>query len=270
MMYLGTLGRMVAIKCPTAQRVAPAERYSFNTTLGGTVKAQVGPAGRRTWDIGLGQLSTPADVGAIMDFASGVWGSGPFWFVPADAPVVNLLTPYAASCDPADLSLSGGSELLGSPPMSLDGDGFAARSVWTNGAGTVTFGGPVPIIPGQSVTGSAWVIGTGMLRLVFVDSNGTELSSVDSTPAGWSTPQRLTATARAPRTASAVQLMIAGPISQAARPAITWTNTAYEWGDGQGCHKAIVHNASRDLIKALHTPRAGRWSYVSFTVQEVG
>lgn len=270
MMYLGTLGRMVAIKCPTAQRVTPAERYTFNTTLGGTVKAQAGPVGRRTWDISLGKLSTPSDVGALLDFATGAWGSGPFWFVPADAPVVNLLTPDAASCDPDALTFSGGAESLGSPPMSLGDDGFAARSVWKNDTGTATFGGPVPIIPGQPVTGSAWVIGTGMLRLVFVDSNGAELSSADSTPAGWSTPKRLTATAMAPRTASAVQLMIAGPITQAARPAITWTSTAYEWGDGQGCDKAIAHNANRDLVKALDDPRTGRWSDVSFTVQEVG
>ena len=270
MIYLGTLGRMMPIKCPTQQQVAPAERYTFNTTLGGTVKAQAGPPGRRTWAIGLGQLTTPSDVGALMDFATGVWGSGPFWFVPADAPIVNLLTPDAASCHPDSLILRNGAELLGSPPLALGADGFAARSVWKNRDGIAAFGGPVPIVSGQLVTGSAWVAGAGTLRLIFVDQHGAEIVSTDSPAAGWSTPQRLSATARAPRTAAGVQLAITGLITQAARPAITWTPTAYEWGDGQGCDKAIIHNLSRDVTKAWDDPNTGRWSDVSFTVQEVG
>lgn len=272
MMYLGTPGRMVAIKCPTTQRVNHADRYSFATTLGGKVKAQAGPVGRRTWDVSLGQLSTPSDVGALMDFAKGAWGSGPFWFVTADAPVVNLLTPQVAQCDPGSITVSSGTELLGTPPMDLGADGVAAQSVWKTATttGTATFGGPVPVLPGQPVTGSAWVIGTGTLRLVFLGPSGTQLATIDSEAAAWSTPQRLAVTTTAPGTATAVQLVAAGPLTHAARPAVTWTNQPYEWGDGQGCPKAVVHNASRDVVKAWDDPRTGRWSEISFTVQEVG
>lgn len=270
MMYLGTLGRMVPIKCPTTQRVAPADRYSFNTTLGGAVKAQAGPVGRRTWGIGLGPLSTPSDVGALMDFANGAWGAGPFWFVPADAPVVNMLSPGAASCAPDSVIVSDGAELLGTPPMHLDDDRVAARSVWKTPTGTATFGPPVPVLPTKPVTGSAWVLGQGSVQLRFVDSAGQHITTATSAQPGSTTPHRLAVTATAPATAAAVQLVITGPITQAARPALTWTDQAYEWGDGQGCPQAVVHEVGRDLVKAWDDPRTGRWSELSFTVQEVG
>src|SRR5690625_4816542 len=103
MIYLGTPGRMVGISCPAEQRLATAERYSFQTTLEGRVKAQVRPIGRRTWDLRLPRTSSPSEVAALAAFADGAWGAGPFWFVSADAPVVNLLSPGAAASDAAYL-----------------------------------------------------------------------------------------------------------------------------------------------------------------------
>ena len=270
MMYLGTLGRMVPIKCPTTQRVTTTDRYTFSTTLGGAVKAQVGPVGKRTWDIGLGSLTTPADVGALMDFVTGGWGVGPFVFVPADAPVVNMLTPKAAACDPAALILSSGAELLGTPPMNLGEDGVAATSAWTNGVGTVQFGGPIHAPPGQQVTASAWVVGEGSIRLSFVNANGSEIGTQVSPTQNIPTPQRIWVTGTVPANAAYVRAMTTQGITQVARPAVTWTSEPYEWGDGQGCDKAIIHAASRDVTAAWDNPRTGRWSDMSFTVQEVG
>lgn len=270
MMYLGTVGRMASIKCPTMQRVNHADRYTFSTTLGGAVKAQAGPVGKRTWDIGLGSLTTPADVGVLMEFANGAWGPGPFWFVPSDAPVVNMLTPKAAVCDPSTLTLGGGTVLLGSPPMNLGDDGVAARSVWTDGAGPVTFGSPIPVIPDSPVTGSAWIMGTGSIELSFHNASGGQVRLARSPLTTASTPQRVSTTVTPPTTAAYVILRVTQGVTETARPAVTWTDEVYEWGDGQGCQKAVVHNTTRDLTKAWRNPRTGRWSDVSFTVQEVG
>ena len=270
MIYLGNMGRMVPIKCPASQQVVSAERYSFATTLGGAVKAQAGPVGKRSWKVGLGSLSTPSDVGAIMDFANGVWGPGPFWFVPTDGPVVNMLTPKAAACHRAEITLRGGAEILGTPPMILGGGEFAAQSVWTNGVGTAQLGNPVPVHPGEPVTASAWVVGSGSVRVEFLSSADIITGFGDSTLVETSTVRRASVTRVAPPGSVAARVQITAGITQATRPALTWTPEVYEWGDGQGCEKAILHNVDRDLTKAWRDPRTGRWSDVSFTVQEIG
>lgn len=269
-MYLGEPGRMVRIKCPTSLQVTPAGRHSFATTLGGTVKAQVGPKARRTWGVSLGPLSTPADVGVLMDFVNGSWGLGPWWFVPADAPVVNLLPPDAAACDPAAVSISDGGQLLGSPPLHLGDEGVAAQAIWKTDTGSAVLGAPVPALPNTPVTGSAWVIGAGTVRLQFVDATGATISGANTEQHGGLLPARLAVTATAPENVAGVQLMVVGPATQIARPAITWTDQPYPWGDGQGCPKAIVHSVSREVVKAWNNPTTGRWSDMTFTIQEVG
>lgn len=270
MMYLGVLGRLVAIKCPVSQRLDRTSRYSFVTTLGGEVKAQAGPVGKRVWDVSTGRLTTPSDVGALMDFVNGVWGPGPFWFIPVDAPVVNMLTPNAASCDPDTLTRGSGVTLLGSPPMHLGNDGVAARSVWTDGAGTIQFGAPVPTIPGEQATASAWVLGSGSVRLSFLNANGSEVSSAISFHNTYSEPTRVSVTHTAPTSAVSARILITEGITQAARPALTWTDEIYEWGDGQGCEKAVITDTSRDVTQAWRDRSTGKWSDVSFTIQEVG
>lgn len=270
MMYLGAPGRLVPIKCPVSQRETTTERYSFSTTLGGEVKAQVGPVGKRTWDISTGALTTPPDVGALKDFMNGAWGVGPFTFIAPDAPVVNMLTPKAASCDPSTLVRGGGTTVLGAPPMHLGVDGIAGRSVWTDGGGTMQLGPPVPVLPGQQATASAWILGAGSVRISFLNASGAEVSSAISQHAEYADPTRVAVTHTAPQSAVAARILITEGVTQAARPAITWTNQPYEWGDGQGCQKAVIHSTTRDLTKAWDDPRTGRWSDLSFTVQEVG
>lgn len=270
MMYLGTLGRMVPIKCPTAQRVNLTDRYSFTATLGGRVKAQAGPPGKRSWDISTGQLTTPADVGTLMEFATGVWGPGPFAFIPADAPVVNMLTPAAASCDRSVLNTLSGAEIIDTPPMNLGDEGVAARSVWSNGVGTVRFGDTVPVKPGKPVTASAWVLGAGSIRLTFVNASGNEIRAGLSPEGSPGAPQRLSVTLAAHPQAVGARISTTAGVTQVARPAITWTDQPFEWGDGQGCPQAVVHSPSRDVVKAWDNPTTGRWSNLSFVVQEIG
>lgn len=269
MMYLGIPGRMIGLKCPTRLNVSAAGRHSFATTLGGAVKAQVGPPGRRTWGVGLGQLTTPSEVGALEAFAQGAWGSGPWWFIPADAPVTNLLPPAAASCDPAAINVFTDGQMLGSPPLDLGADGFAARSVWKTSDGFTTIGPAVPVLPGVPVTGAAWIGGGGRVQLAFVDADGAQIGAAHSAPPT-ATPDRVVVTATPTEGAVAVRLRVTDGATAIARPTLTWTDQVYEWADGQGCPKAVVHSVDRDVTKAWENPSTGKWSDVSFVVQEVG
>lgn len=270
MIYLGSPGRMVGIKCPTVQRLGASDRYVFQETLEGKVKAQVVPNQRRVWDVSTGRLTTPAEVGMLMNFASGGWGSGPFWFLPADAPVVNVMPAQELmELRETGTNVEGG-------PMRLAGGGWAANSLALVGDGSQirwrysTESDP-PVIPGVPVTGSVWVLGANAdVALQFINDNGEVISTVSSSNVSASVEGvRVSVTAMPPSDAVRVSV-IARRAIRAAQPAITFTDQLYPWGDGQGCRQAVIHSVSRDVTKAFADPRTGRWSDVSFVVQEVG
>lgn len=270
MIYLGTLGRIVGIKCPSSQSVEPASRYVFEPTLEGKIKGQARPVGRRTWNLELSSATSPSEHSALSAFANGEWGIGPFIFVPVDAPHTNLLTPQASSCAETTFATAkpGG-------PVNLGADGWAGASLTTPTADPngMYFGNStelIPVLPGQPVTGSAWVQGAGArVRLNWYDMNGNYLSSfVASSNTATSTMARIHVIGTPPAGAAACRLLIVGPAGmRAARPAVTWSNGLQPWADGQGCKKAVVSAFSRDQVLAVV---GSTYSNVSFTVTEVG
>lgn len=265
--YLGTLGRMIELKCPSSQRVSVSAQPVFKATLGGRVVAEMPPrADRRAWDLQTSDATTPDQIAQLLAFAGGAWGLGPFWFVSADAPFTNLLTPAAASCDPTVMTMSSGATLLGSPPL-LTPDGWAARSVWKTTTNGALLGAPVPVIPGQKVTASAYAAGAaGYVSLVFLNAAGSVVSQHNSAVVS-TVSSRRSVTVSAPALAISARVSISASVTQAAMPAITWTDTVQPFSDGQGCPKAVLHGASRDLVLA----GAGRtYSSLSFMVTEVG
>lgn len=265
--YLGALGRLVELWSTPAAQVSLAERYTFTTTLEGRVKAQSVPSARRSWSLNAAG-SAPREQAALAEFTTGVWGRGPFVFVSADAPVVNLLTPEESSLDPVGLT----ADVLGSPPM-LTPDGWAGRSLLKSDGVFARIAEQIPVIPGRPVTGSAYVRSAtqaGFVRLQFVRADGSEISQHDS-PVAVASAERRSVTATAPPDAAWANLWVTASVSQVARPAVTWTAEPFEYGDGQGCKKAVVHGASRDLrVASSRQAHTGRWSDLSFTVQEVG
>ncbi|WP_372699425.1 hypothetical protein [Arthrobacter sp. JSM 101049] len=269
--YLGQLGRLVELKCPAQQQVAAEDRFSFQTTLEGRVKAQVRPVGRRTWQVGTSDATTPAQQGAIMSFLNGEWGPGPFVFVSADAPVTNMLSPDAASCAPGAFTAGPGTAVGEAGPL-LTPDGWAGRSYSNNGAGAIFHGSEqVPVIPGSKATASAYVLGAGaFVRIAWYDAAGNGLGTASSTitaTAGTVVQSWITATAPA---GAASAFVCSVNATASALPALTWTDTLFPRSDGQGCPKAVVHGASRNLVLASREARGGRYSNISFTVQEVG
>lgn len=270
--YLGTLGRLVSLKCPAAQASAVADPFTVETTVEGRVKAQRRPLARRSWSLDT-RVASPREVAALAEFTTGVWGRGPFVFVSADAPVVNLLTPEESSLDPSVLAggPSGGG-VLDSPPM-LTPDGWAGRSLLKRDGVFARIAERIPVIPGRPVTGSAYVRAdaqAAFVRLQFVRADGSEVSQHNS-PTAFASVERRWVTATVPYDAAWANLWVTGSVVQVARPAVTWTAQPFEYGDGQGCKKAVVRPGGRDLLAAWRTPGiSGRWSDLSFTVQEVG
>lgn len=268
--YLGQLGRLVKLKCPASQSIDTAERYSYSQTLEGRVKAQVRPLSRRSWGVNV-STATPAEVGTLMAFAQGEWGNGPFVWVAEGAAVTNMLTPAVASCGPAAASYSAGASVVG--PLALPDGSWAGRSLLNSTPSSALYFGPptVPVIPGRLVTASAYLVGAGAkCGVQFYTAAGVYISSASSAQAGVAgVATRLFITATVPATAASC--IVYGTLStQGARPALTWTPQVMEWGEGQGCDKALISPPSRSLVLALDDPRGGRYTDASFTVQEVG
>lgn len=262
LIYLGSYGRMVGIKCPARQDVEAEQRYSFENTLEGNRKAQARPTGRRTWSLQTSEATTPVDVASVEQFAQGAWGPGPFWFVSADAPYTNMLTPAGASC--LDTYQTG---TTNAGPVDLGADGWAAQSITRPGYTEIYAQFErVPVLQGVPVVGSAYVQGAGaIVRLYWTDATDSVIGAVNSDPAVGSSMQRLVAVGTPPANATGVRLVVQNS-AKFTRPAVTW-NKLQPWSDGQGCPKAVVHSSSRSLtMTGLNTT----YSALSYTITEVG
>src|SRR5690606_35066872 len=126
MEYLGSLGRLVALSCPSEERVQPAPRYREEFTVEGRRRVQVRPASPRVWDLSVG-VATPAELAALSGFVTGAWGPGPWHWVPVLAQSGNLLTPGEASLMER-ASVSAQSIQDAGPVRASDG-AWASRSV---------------------------------------------------------------------------------------------------------------------------------------------
>lgn len=269
MIYLGSLGRMIGIKCPASQNVQAEERYTPSVTLEGRRKAQVRPVGRRMWSLQTSDATTPTEHSLLSQFASGAWGNGPFVFLPADAPVSNVLTPAASLSAPGEFVLASGVTVTEGAPLRTP-DGWAARS-FIKSTNNVLFLGAdlVPLPPSGKVTIAAYVRGSGgAAGVAFYDSAGGSLgTSYSSVTAGASNVVRSWLTVTPPVGAVSCRVMVNSATQQAAWPSVTWTDSLQPFGEGQGCLKAVVSSMSRDQVLAVP---GSTYSNVSFTVMEVG
>lgn len=270
MIYLGTLGRMIGIKCPSSQSVEHEERYSFQTTLEGRRKAQARPRGPRTWSLQTSDATTPEQAATLMQFAHGAWGPGPFVFVSAEAPATNMLLPAVSLCDPAENYESG--VVPGGPMLQPTGE-WAARSYMRSTPGLFLFGRTRTPLPNSgSVSASVTVLGAGSVARISWYRLGPDGPNVllghsrsDDTGVGFE-PRRLKVSATPPPGAVGCVVGVENAI-QVSAPALVWGADVPAWSEGQGCAGAVVHAASRNLVLAV--PGA-TYSNVGFTITEVG
>lgn len=267
MIYLGRVGRMIGIKCPSSQQIENEPRHSFQRTLEGKRKGQSLPLNRRTWSLQTSQATSQEHVSNLNMFADGLWGPGPFWFVSADAPFTNLLTPDVSTCGEA---AAYGAQVSSVGELYLGKGVYAPRSLLNANPGTLMYFGGIrtPLVDRRRVTGSAWVKGANArVGLYWYNEAGSFLSATVSGEAATATTIIRSTVSAIPPVGAVSCLVAAIDTVSAAQPAISWTDTAEPWSIGQGCHKAVVDSVSRDLVM---TGRNGTYSSLSFTVTEVG
>ncbi|MDO5534111.1 MAG: hypothetical protein Q4F65_05620 [Propionibacteriaceae bacterium] len=274
--YIGPIGGLVAIDCPSTLVSTVAREQVERVTTSGVVHVQVSPRTRRQWRLDWG-VATPAELAGLGALVAGEFGLGPFWFVDPWAQVTNLLPPAASTLEvaaPGDRSVGGPAVLPGGTRVGrtmLIGDPAAPTVLpWVS----TTEPARVPVVAGVPVTGSLWGLGAGavQVRLAWYDAAGAHLSS---TP--WASVQSSGRMVRAHQStlpvagAASVMVTVMGA-SRVARPAITWTDTLMDWHVGQGAHSVVVPaDLAQDVILATREPRLhGRLASASTTIREVG
>ena len=266
MEYLGSLGRLVALSCPSEERVQPAPRYTEEFTVEGRRRVQVRPASPRVWDLSVG-VATPAELAALSGFVTGAWGPGPWHWVPVQAQLGNLLTPREAQL--VERASVSSTSIQDAGPV-RDADGlWSPRSVTVSiDSGWVALARDVPVVPGLPFTFSCDVQGgftAGQVHVQFYDAAGGSVGLVTGTApnAGM---RRVSATSVVPSGAVSAIVGVRSQTLVATRPQATWTPGPVPWSAGHGCRSAVVDGWSEDL---LATNSYGTYSNASFSIMEV-
>lgn len=268
--YMGFLGQLVAVYSnPTMDYDPGIPKRTFQQTLEGRVKAQVQSVGRRSWSLEA-KYATGPQVAALLAFGSGEWGKGPFVWVPPAASRANLLSPDVASCGPT--APQHAAVTVGGPLLLPDGT-WAGRSLLNSDTAIQIWFGPstIPVLSGTQVTASAFVVGAGaQVTVQFLNAAGAAVATNNSLASGEAgIVKRLSVTAVVPALAVSCRV-VARSTKQAARPALTWTDTLQEWAPGQGCAEAVVETVSAVALKSSAVTENRRDSNLSFTIREVG
>lgn len=263
MEYLGSLGRLVPLRCSSREQLQRQPRYVEEFTVEGHRRVQVLPASPRAWDVQW-ELGRPGQVAALAEFVSGAWGRGPWHWVPIQAQSGNLLTPREAVL----LDRFGHSSLSDAGPVRASDGAWSPRSVSVDLASGWVFmtARNLPVLPGVPVTWAADVEGAGpQIQLTFYDDADTQMSAHLSS-AGGPGLSRVSVTAVAPSRAVYARIGVRSTVTRVTRPQVTWTSSPVPWSAGHGCPSAVVDGLAEDLLAAS---RHGTYSNVGFTVMEV-
>lgn len=204
-----------------------------------------------------------SDSVALIDaFVDGLYGRGPWVWVPGTAVVSSVLTPAQSALRNL------GSEFAHAGPVVINGQSFPVSAA-------VDFSSSwrplvdVPVVPGEPVTASVWVqaaAGTPIITTAFyvgADQVGTESTS-GAAGGMW---QRLTWTSTAPAGATQLRLGVRSSVTAVAAPQVTWTREPMAYAAGGAAAEAVVIPGK---ASAWSVWRDSLHSDVSYTVEEVG
>ena len=265
--YLGTLGRLVQLRCASTEQTSRSERYVLQGDATGGMRAQLRPRTPRAWDINVAALND-RDLAALEGFVGGEWGAGPWQWVSIAAQHGNLLTPAESLCLVASpLGLQAGA-------MQCADGTWAGRSLAPTyaGSGWGVLWDSIPVMPGRPVTFSADVSGDGVnapqIAAAFYTEAGSLIGSATYSVAGEAGgAQRVTVSAAAPAGAAEVRVGARPSVSRLTRPQVTWGSEPTDWTTGKGCRKAVPMGVSSAL---LWSPGSGRsLSDMTVTIQEL-
>lgn len=268
MLYIGDLGRLLPLDCASEQATGTADTYTYSTTLEGRVLAQRSTNARRQWSITT-DVSTGRERVLLDEVARGLWGRGPFVWVPVDAQQGNGLTPEQAALDTAPVAY-----LPGGPVETVDGWTGASLVASTSATtGIVLVAQRVPALPGVAVTGSVDVIahqGAGAPQVIVraVDASGAFLGAATRNGAASTDPQRISATLVPPAGTAWVRLEVRYSARVIARPQVTWSKGPAPYHPPAGCAAAVLDPPQVSLLTGWEG--SAMLASTTYTVREVG
>lgn len=277
--YIGPIGGLVPLKCPSSLNLDVTRAQSLATTTGGRRVAFQAPRSHRSWSVDT-SAATPSEVTAVQALEAGVYGPPPWHWVDPWAQVTNMLTP-ASSAFATGTFWGGGGPYVSDAPVTLEPGVVVRRSiivptpsslVAVTGAPGSTYAS-VPVVPGLPVTVSLYgtiAASRAYMSATFLDAAGATISTHQATAtAGIGGTQRFVRTITAPPGAATVRVTALN-LSRIAAPQITWTPQATPWALGQGASAVIVDGVSATALRAVRNTPAQQLGANSFQVVEVG
>ena len=264
--YLGLPGDMFMFAHVRGSLATKTTRTtSYHTTLSGRLRAQISPAVLREWECEL-PLSVPSEVARFKALAVGLYGVGPFAWVPVDASVTNVLTMAASMPGPKYTSWEGPGVSAGA--WAVPGMGVVQQSVIPTGS-TLTFAKDTPVVPGLPVTGAVYVTGAGPVTVWVrtMDAAGAVVDNVKTILPATQTPTRAVATVPAAASQAVTGRIVVSGASQVGLPSMSWASSAAPWVPGGGSSSVIVEGFDTELRQLDQ----GKYMYetVSFAVKEL-
>lgn len=257
--YLGTPGSMFMFAHVRGKVSSSTSRKTtYHETLGGNLRAQVSPAVLREWSCSI-PMAEQHEITHLAGLVSGLYGVGPFAWVPVTATMTNVLSISGSMPGARHGTWSGSG--VGVGVFDIPELGRVDHAVIPTG-NIVTEAAPV--MPGFPVTGSAYING-GYVRVEILDSTGAVVEQAQSQGTEGSV-QRIHATIpEAPPSAVEVQLRILQS-SGMALPSISWTEDLKPWVPGGGSREVSVSEYDSSIF---HLDPFESLEDISFKVKEL-
>ena len=264
--YIGPLGGLVPVRVASSLKSARESRGREVVSVEGVRRIMLAPHPLpRTWELEFPYLEFGA-ADTLEAFALGVYGKGPWVWVPSDAQVGSVLTPAQSAL----VNLH--SAFTPAGPVVVDGVSLPVSvsvDVPSSWRGLVD----VPVVPGVPVTASIWVqsaTGTPIISVGWIVGGSIPATeSVTGSSGGmW---QRLTWTGTPPAGASQLRLGVRSSVTAAAGPQVTWTRGPVPYAAGRAADSVVVESVgiSPSLVQRT-TAGLSPLADVSMRVLEVG
>ncbi|MEX3600482.1 hypothetical protein [Kocuria carniphila] len=259
--YLGVPGDMFLFaQLRGSQSVATSRETSYKKTLGGRLRAQVSPQVLREWSCEM-PVSAPADSARLRALASGLYGLGPFAWVPVAATASNVLSLGASMPGHTHRTWTGNAVPTG--VWRVPGVGLVRHSLIAEGS-SVTFR-DAPVHHEFPVTGSVYLTG-GQLALEVFDAAGVPVGHGSAAAVGTDLMRVSVTLTDLPEGATSARMTVTGA-QQVGLPAVSWTPKPCEWVPGAGSNSVFVEGFDADLV--LVDNWQGLREAISFTVKEL-
>lgn len=257
--YLGTPGSMFMFAHVRGKVSSSTSRKTtYHETLGGNLRAQVSPAVLREWSCTI-PMAEQHEITHLAGLVSGLYGVGPFAWVPVTATMTNVLSISGSMPGPRYSTWSGAG--VGVGVFDIPRLGRVGHAVIPTGS-IVTE--KAPVVPGFPVTGSAYING-GYVRVEILDSTGAIVGQAQSQGVDGTVQRVHTTVLEAPPSAVEVQLRIMQS-SGMALPSISWTKDVQPWVPGGGSRQVSVPEFDSSIF---HLDSIESLEDISFKVKEL-